>query len=129
MTIKVSTNRQKPGVRFVVSLIYFEESSYLEAVEFGFVSDVGEMIHVFKEPVVRFSRGQQSHPAKLMCHSLLQKRNSTGTCDYEIENNNVNSYKDIRPVLQHTFLCFLLLCVTFSFKRNTILMLRNVLFN
>lgn len=104
-------SQYKRTERFVASLIYFEESSYLEAVEFGFVGDVGEMVHVFKEPVVRFSRGQQSHPAKLMCHSLLQIRNSTGTCDYDFKNNSiVDSYKDSRPVLQHTFLCLSLLC-------------------
>lgn len=38
------------------------------------------MIHVFEEPVVRFSRGQHSHPAKLVCNPLLQEGNSTGAC-------------------------------------------------
>lgn len=53
---------------------------YLEAVEFGSISDVGDMVHVVKVPVVHLSGGQHGHPAELMSHSLLQIGNRTGAC-------------------------------------------------
>lgn len=51
---------------------------YLEAVELGGVRDVGDVVHIFEEPVVRVSRRQHGHPAKLMGHSLLQIGDRTG---------------------------------------------------
>lgn len=40
-----------------------ESLIYLEAVEFGSVCDVGDVVHVVKVPVVCLSGGQQGHPA------------------------------------------------------------------
>lgn len=52
--------------------------SHLEAVELSIVGDVGDLVGVVEEPVVRLSRRQQGHPAKLMGHPLLQEGNHTG---------------------------------------------------
>lgn len=73
---------------------------YLEAVEFCGVSDVGEMVHVFKVPVICFSGGQHGHPAKPMSHSLLQIWNHTGAC----KSLKTTLLRDNSPVLQQMYL-------------------------
>lgn len=75
---RVSREKNNPASTFGPST--FSKTSDLEAVELCFVADIGELIHVFEEPVVCFSRGQHSHPAKLVCHSLLKEGDGTRSC-------------------------------------------------
>lgn len=64
---------------------------YLEAVEFSSISDVGDMVHVVKVPVVCLPGRQHGHPAELMSHSLLQIGNHTGACESEFKNDTFNN--------------------------------------
>ena len=69
--------RKTPGSVFVVLTVVGPER-YLEGVEHCGVGDVGDLVHVFELPVVRLSRGQQSHPAQLVSEPLLQIGNAAG---------------------------------------------------
>lgn len=85
---------------------------YLEAVEFCFVSDVGDVVHIVKVPVVRLPRGQHGHPAKLMSQSLLQIGDHTGACNSEFRNNTLNNEKTDKTVLydsRHIYFIYLVM--------------------